>query len=127
MRVEAKHAISEGQIEQRRFPRLACHTALQYRDILQPRAPYVGSLTHDLSAGGIRFQSVEWLAAQHRLLVQLRLPGASEPIRTIAQVVWTRKQSHGDHYEVGARFIEMTAYDREAVAGFVERTLRPAR
>lgn len=126
MRPETTVAAGPAGVEQRRYPRLTCHTAVQYRDILQPRATYVGSRTQDLSVGGLRFHASEWLAANHRLLVQLHLPGTAEPIRTIAQVVWSRKQSHSDQYEIGARFIQMTAYDRDAVTGFVDRGLRPA-
>lgn len=124
MSLQPNRATDDTRIEeQRRFPRLACHTPLQYRDIFKPHATYIGSLTQDLSAGGVKFQASEWLAVQHRLLVQLQLPGALEPIRTIAQVVWTRKHAHSDQYEIGVCFVEMTAYDRDLVAEFVDRGL----
>ena len=116
-----------GIVEQRRYPRLACHAPVQYRDLGQPQAPYTGALTHDVSAGGLKFHASEWLPVQHRLLVQLALPGVAEPIRTIAQVVWTRKQPHGDHYEVGARFVQMATEDLGAVAAYVERGMQPRR
>ncbi|MBI4227679.1 MAG: PilZ domain-containing protein [Candidatus Omnitrophica bacterium] len=127
MVTEPNRAGKGMRVEQRRCPRLVCHTALQYRDILEPHAPYAGSLTHDLSAAGVKFQAAQWLPAQHRLLLQLHLPGVADPIRTIVQVVWTRKQSHSDQYEVGARFIQITAHDREAVAGYVERGINQLR
>ena len=116
-----------GIVEQRRYPRLACHAPVQYRDLNQPQTPYTGALTHDVSAGGLKFHASEWLPVQHRLLVQLALPGVAEPIRTIAQVVWTRKQAYGDHYEVGARFVQMATEDLGAVAAYVERGMQQRR
>lgn len=113
-----------GIIEQRRYPRLACHAPVQYRDLRRPQASYAGALTHDLSAGGLKFHASEWLPVRHRLLIQLTLPGVATPIRTIAQVIWARKHPHGDQYEVGAQFIGMTPEDLGAVAGYVERGVR---
>ena len=110
--------------EQRRHPRLACRAPVQYRDLRQPQASYAGTLTDDVSVGGLRFHTAEWLPLQHRLLVQLALPGIPAPIRTVAQVIWTRKQPHSDRYDVGARFVEMITEDLGAVADYVERGAR---
>lgn len=110
--------------DRRRFPRLICRAAVQYRDFLQPGGFRAGGLSKDLSAGGLRFQAAQFVAHQHRFLVHLIVPGVPTPIRTIAQVCWTRKQPHSDAYDVGARFVEITPHDRGRLADYVERGIR---
>ncbi len=108
-------------IERRRFPRLTCRASVQYRDLLQPRALQAADLSRDLSAGGLQFQTAQFFSRYRRLVIQVTLPGVPQPVRTIAQVMWTRKQPLGDLWDVGAHFVEITAQDRGLLADYVER------
>lgn len=113
--------------ERRRFPRLACRAAVQYRDILKPREPQAGGLSKDLSAGGLQFETAQFFAHRSRVLLQVTLPGLVAPLRTIAQVTWSRKQPLGERFDVGVRFVEITPTDRGLVADYVERGIMQPR
>lgn len=113
-----------GGIERRRFPRLACRAAVQVRDLFEPGASPAGGLSGNVSVGGLRFQSERFLPQTRLLLVQLTLPGASAPFRTIVRVVWTAKQLHTERYDVGAEFIEVASQDLRGLADYVERGIR---
>ena len=115
---------SQPLIERRRFTRLDCRTAVQYRDLVQPREPYAGGLTKDISAGGLMFETAQFFSHQHRLLIQLTLPSRAALIRAVTQVMWVRKRPHDDRYDIGLRFIEITVQDQETVASHVERGIR---
>ncbi|MBI4313780.1 MAG: PilZ domain-containing protein [Candidatus Omnitrophica bacterium] len=107
--------------ERRRHPRLVCHGAGQYRDLLQPNETYAGCITRDVSAGGVGFRTPRRLESDSRLILQLSIPGLSGIVRAIAQVVWAARQPQGDEYEVGAQFVQISPEDRSSVAEYVER------
>lgn len=105
--------------DRRRFPRLICSASIQFRSVLKPQNPFVGSLSKDLSASGIRVTLAESLPVESRLVLLLSLPHLLKPIRTIARVVWTQEQRFTEAYDCGLQFLEMTPEDREAIAGYV--------
>lgn len=116
-----QRAMNDENPERRRFPRVACRAAVQYRDLLKPGSHSLGGLTKNVSLGGLQFETAEFFPSQHRLLMELRVPGASEgPVRTIVQVVWTRKQAHGDRYDTGAQFLGIESRDHQILADYLQ-------
>lgn len=109
--------------ERRQFPRVACHAALQYRQVLRPDQAYHGGLSKDVSAGGLRFEVPQCLPVRSRLLLEFSLPPGRAPMRLIAQVAWVAQRPRAAQYDVGAQFVELTPEDRAAVVRFVEQGL----
>jgi len=107
--------------ERRAFPRLFRSTEVKFRNFLKPHKEFRGTLSKDISAGGLRVSAETFLAKDDRLVLLVELPGYPEPIRTIGQVAWQRHRSHSDVYEFGVEFLEITDHDQEAIATYVER------
>ena len=57
--------------ERRKFPRVSARLPLQFKDIQRPIEAYTGSLTKDISEGGVRFISTEFLSIFTRLLLEV--------------------------------------------------------
>ena len=111
----------ESLVERRRLPRFLTTLPVQFRGILKPQDPFRGSLSKDLSAGGVRMTVSGFLPKETRLVLLLSLPACLKPVRTIAQVVWVQKKPLAEGYDCGIRFLEITPEDRELIADAVER------
>lgn len=108
-------------IERRRLPRLKVTAPIQFRNVLKPQEPFTGTLSRDMSAGGIRITAPQFLPKDARLVMTLSLPTAQRFIRTIAQVMWVQRERFAENYHYGIRFIEVVPEDRDLIHDFVER------
>lgn len=77
------------------------------------------ALTMDVGGGGVRFTAEHPLAQGDRLEIALRLPEREEPIRFVAEVVWSRtskvrtdKTLGAMGSEVGVRIVEIDPKER---------------
>ena len=123
--MEALPQTEEPLVERRRLPRLKVSAPLQFRNVLKPSEPFAGSLTRDLSAGGVAMVTSFPLSKEMRVVALLSLPGLLKPIRTIGRVAWVETQKFGDGFDCGIQFFEMTPEDHDAVASYVERGVTP--
>jgi c-di-GMP-binding flagellar brake protein YcgR len=114
--------------EQRRFQRVNARVPVQFKDIQRPIETYSGTLTKDLSEGGVRFIASEFLSVFTRLLVEISVPSFSRPIKAISKVAWIQKQPRGMQYNVGLHFLDMTEEDKKHLGSFIAKspTNRPA-
>lgn len=119
--MEAETLQIQPLVERRRNGRLPYTEPIQYRDVFKPQELFAGSLSRDLSAGGLRISSGRFIPKDARLVILLSLPDSLRQIRAICRVVWQRDPSFGDGYEYGLQFVELTPEDRDCIAGFVER------
>jgi c-di-GMP-binding flagellar brake protein YcgR len=78
-------------------------------------------LGRDLSASGVRFTAPAFVPRNTRLVALLSLPGQSQPIRTIAQVVWVQRRPSLEAYDYGIRFVEVTPQDQRTLADYIDR------
>lgn len=111
--------------ERRRFPRVNARLPLQYKDIQRPIEIYSGTLTKDISEGGVRFISTEFLSIFTRLLIEASIPSFSRPIKAISKVAWIRKLPYGNQYDVGIQFMDMTEEDKKHLASFIAKSPAP--
>ena len=90
------------------------------------------ALTVNLSGEGLRFIAEHPLEPGTRLEIVLRLPEGEEPVRCLAEVVWSQMTgavnralpSHGA--EVGARFVEIRPPDLALIAQYAAFYFAPA-
>lgn len=108
--------------EQRRFQRLESTLPLRYRNLKKGGVLPVGSLTKNISEGGVCFESSEFISLACRLVVEISLPTMSRPIKAISKVAWIRK-SAGDQYELGNQFLEMAKEDKAHIMEFIGNVL----
>mgnify|MGYP001357077759 FL=1 len=111
---------TENVVERRRFQRIDSNLPLRYKNIKAATVP-MGSLTKDISEGGIRFKTNEFISLACRLVVEISLPTAQRPIKAISKVAWIRKLTSGEQYELGNQFLEISKEDKGLITDYVNR------
>lgn len=109
--------------ERRRHPRVISAMPVQYRGIRQDGDAAVGTVARDISNGGIRFVTNEFISIFTRLVVEVSIPSTPKPVKAISKVVWIHKRPYGEQYEIGMQFVDMTEEDKRNLSQFVERSI----
>ena len=112
--------------EKRSCPRINARIPIQFKDIQRPIETYTGSLTKDISQGGVRFTSGDFLSIFTRLLLEISVPSFSRPIKAISKVAWIQKIPRSSQYNVGLQFMDMTEEDKKHLASFIAKSPAPA-
>jgi c-di-GMP-binding flagellar brake protein YcgR len=113
-------AQSNNVTERRRAQRIDSNLPVRYRNLRTATVP-MGSLTKDISEGGIRFKTNEFISLACRLVVEISLPTVQRPIKAISKVAWIKKMSSNDQYELGNQFLEISKEDKGVIADYVNR------
>jgi len=106
-------------IPDRRQPRLKVDGPIQSRELLKPEEPFAESQLKDVSPGGVRMRVASLLSKGTQLVLELSLPGLRRSIRTIAQVVWIRREERSRNCECGLQFTQIQGEDRSAITHYV--------
>ncbi|MDD4957641.1 MAG: PilZ domain-containing protein [Candidatus Omnitrophica bacterium] len=110
----------ENHTDNRRFERVTTHIPVKYRKIGgSPGESGVGTITKNLSEGGVRFRAPEFVSRACRLLLELDMPMFNKPVKAISKVAWIRKLPSGTDYEIGNQFLEISRQDKELVSEYV--------
>lgn len=94
---------------------------MEFRPLAQPGHRVDGSLSRDMSAGGVQLMTTRFLPRDSRVVVLFSPPGAGRQLRAVARVHWTRERPMGESFDCGLEFVEISSQDRDAIAGLVER------
>jgi len=105
--------------EKRRFARIHGRFAVKYKDMRKKDEGFRGTVSKNLSEGGVRFRSDRFISLACRLVVELNVPELTKPIRAISKIAWIKKLPAGDDYEAGNQFLEMSRQDREIIQDLV--------
>lgn len=113
--------VDEKGAERRKYQRVKTHVPIRFHK-LRDGAGVEGesSITKNLSEGGIRFRTAEFISMACRLILELDIPMFTKPVKAISKVAWIRKAPSGDDYEVGNQFLEMSKKDKELISEYVE-------
>jgi c-di-GMP-binding flagellar brake protein YcgR len=107
--------------EKRKFTRVKTHIPVKYRKLREGAGSVgFGSLSRDLSQGGVQFRAEEFISMACRLIVEVDIPMLTRPVKAISKVAWIRKTEAGDDYEIGNQFLEISKKDRELISEYVE-------
>ena len=106
--------------EKRQYPRKEGSFPFRYRETLGTPSPFRGALVKDVSLGGLRFRTEDFLPLDTSLILELSLPESTRPVRAITRVAWSRKLSSGERYEIGGEFVEMIPSEKRSLEGFLE-------
>ncbi|MCM8778515.1 MAG: PilZ domain-containing protein [Candidatus Omnitrophica bacterium] len=105
--------------ERRKYPRVYASIPMQFRPIGEfDKLPH-DTITRDLSEGGVRFSSDKFIPVGTRIIVNVLLEGHREPLRSVAKIIWTRKQQYSDNYEVGCQFMNLPEDARSRIGKFI--------
>jgi c-di-GMP-binding flagellar brake protein YcgR len=109
-------------VEKRKHGRIGLSVPLRYQELRGNTYLSKGTLTKDLSEGGVRFNTDAFIPLSAHLVVEMSLPRTMKAVKTIAKVAWIRKLPHGDNYEVGNHFLAMSGEDESVVACFIKNS-----
>lgn len=109
--------------EKRRHKRVETSFPVQYRNLRKAGVMPAGSMTHDLSEGGVCFKCNEFVSLACRLVVEISLPNMAKPVKAISKVAWIRKVPSSDQYELGNQFLEITKEDKANIMNFVNQAM----
>lgn len=105
--------------EKRTSQRIDMHIPVRYRKLSDPAAKTrIGAITRNISEGGIRFRSMEFIAKACQLIMELDIPSV-KPVKAISKVAWISKVPFGDGYEIGNEFLEISSGDRRLVSDYL--------
>jgi PilZ domain len=91
--------------ERRLYPRVAVPCHLRYLRIPKRASEYRNATVQDIGQGGFRFRTSELFHRRSCFLFDVYLPG-SNPVRSLATVVWIRLMPGDEWYQVGGKFVE---------------------
>lgn len=101
--------------EKRKFPRLSLRVPISYQVRGAPESR--GTISENISAGGLCVCSNEFLTPQALLMLEINL--LSHVIRPIGRVAWTSSVAHSDRCNAGIEFIEMSQQDGNYLQDYV--------
>ena len=115
---------SEANVEdKRKHKRLDSSFPIQYRNLRKAGVMPAGSITRNLSEGGVCFNAKEFISLACRLVVEISLPNMTKPVKAISKIAWIRKLPDTNQYELGNQFLEITKEDKVNIMNFVNQTM----
>lgn len=112
--------VREVNENKRKHTRVKTHIPVRYSNLRDGAgATEVRSISRNLSEGGIRFRTPEFVSMACRMIVELDIPMLNKPIKAISKVAWIRKEASSDEFEIGNQFLEMSKKDKERMAEYV--------
>ena len=113
----------ENLKERRKSPRVEVSIPVRYKELYGNSYLSTGTLTKNVSVGGVKFSADRFIALACRLLIEMRLPSIEKPIKTISKVAWIKKSPVGNLYEIGNHFLAMTKEDNAIISGYVKKAM----
>lgn len=111
----------EKTVDNRRHQRVITHIPVKYRKLRDPEGEMSqATITKNLSEGGVRFNSGEFISRACRLVVELDMPMFTKLVKAISKVAWIKKSSTNDNFEVGNQFLEISKEDKSLVSEYVK-------
>jgi c-di-GMP-binding flagellar brake protein YcgR len=108
--------------EKRQYPRVETRIPVRYKKQSDAaETPGSGSLTGDVSEGGLKLSTKEVISAACNLSLELDIPTLTQPIRATSKVAWIKNANTGEdyEYEVGNEFMEITKKDQELISQYI--------
>ena len=108
--------------EKRQSSRVKTGIPVRYRELPDgAEAVGVGSLTQDVSTGGLRFGTNKFISTARRLILEFDIPSLTQPIKAVSQVAWIQKANGADdyQYQIGSQFMDITRKDQELIGKYL--------
>jgi c-di-GMP-binding flagellar brake protein YcgR len=119
---------SAGGAERRLFTRLSKSLTVYYKVIKNAKSPdpvkdaiEMRAGTKDISAGGLAFYIREKIPLYSILEIRMSLPGRTEPVTCLAEVVRSRLVENTPFCDIALCFLDLSNKDRVLVDKFVHQ------
>jgi c-di-GMP-binding flagellar brake protein YcgR len=110
--------------ERRRYPRAETNLSISYKNLRSAGQTPITSTAKDISEGGARFKTSEFISLACRLVLEISIPTSPKPVKAISKVAWIKKLPVGDHYEIGNHFLEITKEDKARILEYVTSSVK---
>ncbi len=112
--------MNETTMEKRKTPRIITHIPVRYSKLKDGSSEQgTGSLSKDLSLGGICFRARDFIPMACRLILELELPNRAKPLKVISKIAWIRKTTSDGDFETGNHFLEVSKEDSDTMSEYV--------
>jgi len=109
--------------EKRKNPRANVAFRINYKELNGKSYIAKGALAQNLSVGGVKFVSEDFVSPGRHLFLEMRLPLLAEPVSMLSRVAWIRKSSVREGYEAGNQFLAMMNQDSKFLSEFINKIL----
>lgn len=103
--------------EKRKFPRVAVSFPVECKTL--PARNYFYTVSKDLSLGGTKILSNDFLARNHHLKVNINL--IDKVLTLQAKVIWCNKERVSERYSTGLEFTEIPKMAKNDLFGFLNK------
>ena len=107
--------------ERRRFVRIPENSQISYR--VMTNMKNVGSLTKDISRGGIKFLVHEFIPVDSILEISITLKNTSFYFQTLVRSRWITEKLPNERYEIGVEFINIPKKAAEHLIDYIKSIL----
>lgn len=104
----------------RRHARIPFVEAVQYQT--RDTEVHEGTLACDLSRGGIRMNTNDFIPIGSEIVVKIRLAGQIQLVDVMAQVVWIRVIPYSERFQIGLEFIDGKIDRMARIGQYVEQS-----
>lgn len=102
--------------EKRTSPRFTIYHLAKYHHLTpEPSGHLVTCSVKDIAGGGVCLRTEEELPVSTVIQLYINLPQFSQPVSTLAKVIWTRKLDRTNRYESGIQFLDIEGIFREVI------------
>ena len=103
--------------EGRRFTRVPFKRAVRFSTPSSPRSD--AHIAQDLSQGGLRMLSSEFIPVHSLLSIQIQLKERERVMDVQGRVVWVRYNPMTETYQMGLEFVRDAAFQRAMISEFI--------
>ena len=107
--------------ERRKFVRIPENSQISYRVLTNMKNK--GSLTKDISQGGIRFLVHEFIPVNSILEISITLKNISFYFQTVVKSRWITEELPNERYEIGVEFINIPKKSTEHLIDYIKSIL----
>jgi len=107
--------------ERRKYTRVPESLQVAYEVI--PAETIKEYLTKDISQGGIRFLTHEFIPKDSRLRIRITFPMTLFSFEALVKCMWVRELSYSDDFEVGVEFIDLPPEILDYLISFIKSSL----
>lgn len=102
----------------RRFMRIPFKRAVRYSALNSERSD--SHIAQDLSQGGLRMLSSEFIPVHSLVTIQIQLKDCTRVMDVQGRVVWVRYNPMTETYQMGLEFTDDAAFQRAMISAFIQ-------
>lgn len=111
--------------ERRRFVRMPEEATISYKILPDPKIEMF--FTKDISQGGIRFFVSDLIPENSLIEIRLTISKIPFSFKAVVKTKWIKKEAHGDRYEIGVEFVNLSKEATEHLVHYIQKALnKPA-